>query len=250
MQRYFIDSSQINNTVISITGDDAHHISRVMRMGVNEEVICCNEKGKSYLCVIEAIEGNVIVLNIKEELSEDKELPVHVTIAQGMPKADKLEYIVQKGTELGANGFLPFFASRSIVKWDEKKGRKKQERLRKIAKEAAEQSHRQTVPVVNEPASFNKMLSFANEADVKIVAYEEDAKIGESSNLANALKDVNKDDKIVLVVGPEGGLTEDEVAQLKSEGFITCAFGPRILRTETAPLYFLSAVSYQIELLR
>jgi 16S rRNA (uracil1498-N3)-methyltransferase len=252
LQRYFVSSSQVNADVINIHGDDASHITKVMRMNVGEHVTCCIEGTSSNqvsLCRIEDISNDEVVLHIVKWIDEDRELPVSVTIAQGVPKGDKLELVVQKGTELGAMMFLPFFAARSIVKWDEKKGRKKTERLQKIAKEAAEQSHRNRLPEVSLPVSFKELLKQANRFSMKIVAYEEDAKEGKLHSLASALQQVKGEDTVLVVFGPEGGLAEAEITELKQHGFITCALGPRILRTETAPLYFLSAVSYQTELM-
>jgi 16S rRNA (uracil1498-N3)-methyltransferase len=249
MQRYFVENEQINDNFVTITGDDVRHISKVMRMESGDQFICCNQNGDSAVCEIEEITTTHIGANVVEWIKELKELPVNVTIAQGLPKGDKLELVVQKGTELGAASFQAFSAARSIVKWDSAKGKKKTERLQKIAKEAAEQSHRTIIPTVKEPLSFNRLLESSRDFDLKIVAYEEAAKAGESSNLASALSKVKHGESIFVVFGPEGGLTEAEVEELASNGFIPCSLGPRILRAETAPLYFLSAVSYHTELL-
>lgn len=248
MQRYFVEEVE-NESTVEIFGEDAHHISRVMRMKTGDEILCCFPTGKTAKCVIENITNEKIKLNVVKWIDETNELPVHVTIAQGLPKGDKLELVVQKGTELGAKSFLPFFASRSIVKWDEKKGRKKVERLQKIAKEAAEQAHRNTIPNILDPVPFQRLLDLSSKYDTLLVAYEEDAKQGEKSNLLMTLSRLKYGSSILVVFGPEGGLSPTEIEQLTKHGFITCSLGPRILRTETAPLYFLSAVSYQTELL-
>ncbi|MEC1720179.1 16S rRNA (uracil(1498)-N(3))-methyltransferase [Schinkia azotoformans] len=249
MQRYFVKNDQITENKIEISGEDAHHISRVMRMKPGENIICCSEDGQVARCEIQEITDDLCFASIVEWIDENKELPVFVTIAQGLPKGDKLELVVQKGTEMGAHCFLPFFASRSIVKWDEKKGRKKVERLEKIAKEAAEQSHRTKVPEINEPVNFKTLLNESKNYTYKIVAYEEDAKLGEKSNLFSVLSKLASGDSLLAVIGPEGGLTEEEVSELRNNGFISCSLGQRILRTETAPLYLLAAVSYHTELL-
>lgn len=249
MQRYFVKNQQISENNIKITDEDAHHISRVMRMEPGETIICCSEAGEVARCEIQEITDDLCLVSIVEWIDENKELPVFVTIAQGLPKGDKLELIVQKGTELGASCFLPFFASRSIVKWDEKKGRKKVERLEKIAKEAAEQSHRTRVPEIKNPMDLKTLLKESSRYTYKIVAYEEDAKIGEKRNLASILSKLTINDSLLAVIGPEGGFTEEEISTLRENGFITCSLGQRILRTETAPLYLLAAVSYQTELL-
>ncbi|MFC3882976.1 16S rRNA (uracil(1498)-N(3))-methyltransferase [Bacillus songklensis] len=250
MQRYFVKNEQLNDNKVTIDSEDARHITRVMRMSEGDKVICCNEKGQSALCEIEDISGDEVNLRVVEWLDEAKELPVAVTIANGLPKGDKLELVIQKGTELGASAFIPFMAARSIVKWDSKKGAKKVERWSKIAKEAAEQAHRTKVPEVLEPASLRELVQKSEAYDYKIVAYEEEAKLGEKSNLASVLSNIKQDQSLLVVIGPEGGLSDNEVQSFKENGFVICGFGPRILRTETAPLYVLAAVSYHTELMR
>lgn len=250
MQRYFLKNNQFQEQHVTISGDDAHHIVRVMRMSEGNQVICCNEKGDSALCEIQNISGNEVRLSIVEWLSEQKELPIAVTIVNGLPKGDKLELIIQKGTELGATMFVPFIAARSIVKWDEKKGKKKIERWNKISKEAAEQSHRTVVPQVVDPVNMQQLLHLSKSYDYKIVAYEEEAKAGETTKLHATLSNMNKGESLLVVIGPEGGLTDKEVSILSENDFILCGFGPRILRAETAPLYVLAAVSYQTEMMR
>ncbi|MEH7236077.1 16S rRNA (uracil(1498)-N(3))-methyltransferase [Bacillus sp. JJ1562] len=247
MQRYFVN--QMSETQATILGEDVNHITRVMRMSVGDSIYCCYN-GRVALCAITEITNDMILANVVEWVENASELPVKVCIASGLPKGDKLEYVIQKGTELGASEFVPFVAGRSIVKWDEKKGQKKVERWGKIAKEAAEQSHRTVVPGVSKPLSFKELLSFSQSFTYKVVAYEEDAKRGESSNLARVLSQLKHGDSLFVVIGPEGGLTEKEVTTLIENEFISCSFGPRILRTETAPLYVLSAVSYYFELAR
>ena len=250
LQRYFVANNQLNDNDFSIIGEDVKHISKVMRMSEGDELICINEDGLVAHCKITCTSPDEVKGDVVEYLTQNTELPVKVTVAQGLPKGDKLELIVQKGTELGAFAFLPFQASRSIVKWDEKKSEKKRERLEKIAKEAAEQSYRNIVPKVYSKLSFQQLLKEAENHDIKIVAFEENAKAGEFNNLATSLQKAEVASSIFVLIGPEGGLTHEEVLELEQAGFIPCSFGPRILRTETAALYFLSAVSYHFEMLR
>ena len=249
LQRYFINNEQFNENDVVISGDDYHHITRVMRMDVGGKIYCCNNNGQTAVCKIAKITSSTVLASIVEWVKESSEMPVKVDIASGLPKGDKLEYIIQKGTELGAHSFIPFIAARSIVKWDLKKANKKIDRWTKIAKEASEQSHRHRIPEVHQPFSLQKLIDHSKEYDYKLVAYEEEAKRGERSNLATVLTDLKQDQSLLVVFGPEGGLTDHEVSLLKENGFLACSFGPRILRTETAPLYLLAAVSYQIELL-
>lgn len=246
MQRYFAKNEE---DIFIIQEDDYHHIVRVMRMDVDDEIYCVNDNKKVARCTITNISENEVIAKVVQWIEGEIELPVSVSIVSGMPKGDKLEWIIQKGTELGAYKFIPFMAARSVVKWDEKKGGKKLIRWNKISKEAAEQSHRTMIPEVSTPIDIKQLIRLAEGYDVKLVAYEEEAKEGESSMLTKNLKSMTKGQSILAVFGPEGGLNESEVTLLKDHGFVTCGLGPRILRTETAPLYLLSAVSYHFELM-
>ncbi|MGM0841989.1 MAG: 16S rRNA (uracil(1498)-N(3))-methyltransferase [Bacillota bacterium] len=248
MQRYFINDTYRENDPITITGDDYHHIVRVMRMKEDDEVYAVFKDQASAIARIETISSDSVELSIVKWETTTKELPIKVTIASGLPKGDKLELIFQKGTELGATQFIPFNADRSIVKWDDKKAKKKVERWEKIVKEAAEQSHRLLVPDVSAPISLKQLIEA--KFDYKLIAYEEEARAGEKGNLSKVLSTIEHGQSVLVVFGPEGGLTEKEVEMCKNEGFIPCGLGPRILRTETAPLYVLSAISYQLELMR
>lgn len=250
MQRYFVNNEQVKNNNIYITGEDYHHISRVMRMKQGDHIICVTPDEQSALCEIGEITNEHVMVNILQWNHQSTELPVQITIASGLPKGDKLEWMMQKGTELGAYEFIPFFAARSITKWDNKKIQKRVERLQKIVKEAAEQSHRFYMPKVRLPVTVKELVQLSQLYDYKIVAFEEDAKKGERSNFAKLLQAMRQGETLIIVFGPEGGLTQEEVQLFEKNGFQSCGLGPRILRTETAPLYALAAASYQLELMR
>ncbi|WP_077214026.1 16S rRNA (uracil(1498)-N(3))-methyltransferase [Bacillus dakarensis] len=247
MQRYFVETFKDDQFFLS--HEDRHHIVNVMRLKTGDEIICAYNE-KSALCSIAEITDEQVVAKVIKWEDESVELPIKVAIANGLPKGDKLEWVIQKGTELGASKFIPFTAARSIVKWDEKKAAKKVERWQRIAKEAAEQSHRQLIPEVNTPVNLKSLLQLSRSYDFKLVAFEEDAKQGETSILNSTLSRMEKGQSLLLVFGPEGGLDQEEVALLKENDFESCSLGPRILRTETAPLYALAAVSYHFELMR
>ncbi|KAB2338609.1 16S rRNA (uracil(1498)-N(3))-methyltransferase [Cytobacillus depressus] len=248
MQRYFVNQSAIDN-YFTITDDDYHHIVRVMRMKEGDNLICVDPMKKSAVCSIAEITSEKVIAEVVKWEEESPELPINITIVSGLPKGDKLEWIIQKGTELGAYRFIPFISARSVVKWDEKKGAKKLERWQKIAKEAAEQSHRTNLPEVITPQNMKALIKIAEDYDYKLIAFEEEAKQGEKSELYKTLANIKQSQSLMIVFGPEGGLTEQEVSLLKENGFHACGLGPRILRTETAPLYALSAVSYHFELM-
>ncbi|MDQ0197242.1 16S rRNA (uracil(1498)-N(3))-methyltransferase [Neobacillus ginsengisoli] len=249
MQRYFVNERAKDNRFF-IDAEDRHHIVKVMRMEIGDQIVCVDSEGKSAVCKIAEITDEQVVADVVQWKDEQSELPISITIASGLPKGDKLEWIIQKGTEMGAYEFLPFSASRSVVKWDEKKAAKKIERWQKIAKEAAEQSHRAFLPEVVSPISFKTLLKKSNDYDYKLVAFEEESRNGETSNFSATLQQLKKGESLLMVFGPEGGLTEEEVQLLRENDFSLCGLGPRILRTETAPLYALAAISYHIELLR
>ncbi|MEK3934147.1 16S rRNA (uracil(1498)-N(3))-methyltransferase [Sporosarcina sp. FSL W7-1349] len=246
MQRYFLQHPFDNEGQATISGEDGKHIVRVMRMELGEGLIAVSE-GEAFLSAITEITADGVVIQQQDGPLPSNEMPLHVTIACGLPKGDKLDLIVQKGTELGMAGIIPFQAERSIVKWDEKKGGKKVERLQKIAKEAAEQCHRTRIPTVSSPMTFRQLLAEATNFDVLLLADEEDAKSGEPHKIAERLKNVYHKQTVLAVFGPEGGLSRTEAEALRSAGFLPMSLGPRILRTETAPFYLLSALSYEFE---
>ncbi|HAX72863.1 MAG TPA: 16S rRNA (uracil(1498)-N(3))-methyltransferase [Firmicutes bacterium] len=248
MQRYFLNNDQFNEDIVQITGDDAHHISRVMRQSEGDEIIVCNEDKQSFIVKIIKVDAQVIVCQIVSTIEKNAELPVNVSIAQGIPKGDKFEWVIQKGTECGAFEFVPVSMERSVVKIDQKKEKKKLERWSKIAKEAAEQSHRSVVPTISEVQTFKQFIQYAKQFDICLFAYEETAKAGELFQLKQTLSQIHTGAKVLVLVGPEGGISEKEVTTLLESGFKACALGPRILRTETAPIYILSAISYELEL--
>ncbi len=245
MQRYFLAGKMPEDRRVSITGDDAKHIAKVMRQTVGDKLIVVIDD-RAYKAEILATDFD-IEIRVGDKLEALVELPKKVTIACGLPKGDKLDLIAQKSTELGMYALLPFSAERSIVKWDPAKGEKKIARLQKIAKEAAEQSHRTHVPEILPIHNFKQLLTSAKSYDAVIVAYEEEARQGDRKRFAEILKSLYDKDSVLIVFGPEGGISESEVTALKKSGALFTSLGPRILRTETAPLYALAAISYEFE---
>lgn len=245
MQRYFI-SQPFEEGKLIISGDDAKHIQKVMRMQEGQSIIVVTEN-EAYEAIIDGFEAQDVRVRKSSDALRSNELPKKVTICCGLPKGEKLDLITQKATELGMHELILFEAERSIVKWDSQKGRKKQERLQKIAKEAAEQSHRNVVPVIRDILSFNQLLEQTKQYDVLLVADEEDAKLERRTRFSEILSQAHDQQSICVVFGPEGGLSRNEIHALMGHGFQPISLGPRILRAETAPLYVLSAISYEIE---
>lgn len=247
MQRYFIESAGINEGEFVVTGENARHISKVMRMAVGDEIIVVHENVAN-ICEIVEIDQDVRVKKTGQSIPSP-EMPLKVDIACGLPKGDKLELIAQKATELGMYAMIPFAAERSIVKWDAKKAKKNQERLQKIAQEAAEQSHRTHIPQVEEPISFKQLIQKFAKYDAVFIADEEDAKLENRTSFKQKLQllKTEKELHILCIFGPEGGISRNESKALLEAGAQTMSLGPRILRTETAPFYALAAISYEFE---
>ena len=243
MQKYFVSNDDFLNNII--TSDDVFHIKNVMRGKIGDLIVVSNEN-EEYLCKLVEIAKEYVKYEKVEKLINNNELPVYVSLYQGLPKGDKLDDIIKMSTQFGIDSVIPTIMKRSIVKVDPSKIKNKTIRLNKIAKEAAEQSNRLKVPKVMETIKLDK-IDFS-EYDYKIVCYEESAKDGELSLFKNVVKSLNKDSKICVIVGPEGGIDESEIEYLKKLGFIMVGLGPRILRTEMAILYVLGAISYEMEL--
>lgn len=248
MQRYFLEEAYEVKETYSISGENYHHMVRVMRMEPGQQVFLAFSNRLAIIAEITEIKDSWVLLKEISKEQKEKELPINVTIASGYPKGDKLEWIVQKGTELGSHHFIGFPAKASVVKWDHKKLAKKTERLNKIATEAAEQSHRQFAPSIVLLEKMQELIELFASYDKVLVAYEESAKEGEQSSFAKTLAELKVGETLLLVFGPEGGFSPEEIKVFTENQAILCGLGPRILRTETAPLYALSAISYQFEL--
>lgn len=246
MQQYFIYGSPSAETIEITDKDTIKHMFQVMRLRAGDEVVLVLPDGIKRLAEVVDVESRT--MRIVEELDENVELPVHITIACGFPKGDKFATIAQKATELGATEICGFPAERSIVKWDDKKLAKLAEKLEKVVQGAAEQSKRNIVPSINFVANKKSFVDRFADYDKVFVAYEEAAKDGEKSVLANALSEVSAGDKLLFIFGPEGGITDKEIDTFTQAGAVCAGLGPRIMRAETAPMYVLSAVSYALEL--
>lgn len=247
MQRYFVEQQGDAPDEFTIAGENARHISKVMRMAVGDEIIIVQDNIAN-ICEITAIDQDVTAKKTGRTIASP-EMPVKVDIACGLPKGDKLELIAQKATELGMHALIPFAAERSIVKWDDKKAKKNQERLQKIAQEAAEQSHRTHIPEIVQPVSFKQLVQTFDNYDAVFIADEEEAKLAERTSFKQKLQALNATQalKILCIFGPEGGISRQESTSMLAAGAQTMSLGPRILRAETAPFYALAAISYEFE---
>lgn len=247
MRKFFVNSNQINNNQIEIINEDVNHIKNVLRLDVGEQIKICNsEKVENYICEITDISNKKIICNILENVPGEAEGNVELHIYQGLPKADKMEFIIQKGTELGVCKFIPVSFKRSIVKLSGKDETKKIERWQKIAEVASKQSMRDLIPEVKNIISIKDICERINDYDLVLVAYE----LEENNYIKQELlkiKDKNKNYKIAIIIGPEGGIEEKEVQELKDSGAKIISLGKRILRTETVALQVSSIIMYELE---
>ena len=238
MANFYIDKSDITENCAIITGEEAQHISRVLRMKKGDNVTLCDGEGTFYEAILSDFSDKSVTAEITSLRKAETEPEVKLTIFQGVPKNPKLETIVQKLTEIGAVKIVPVDTKRAVAKLDKSA---KVDRLRKIAREAAKQSKRGIVPEVTHSMSFKKAVEAASEAELSIIAYEEEVE----TSLKMALS--GKSPKTVSVmIGPEGGFEREEVDFAKGKGLVSVTLGKRILRTETAPLVIAGAILYEL----
>ena len=235
MTRFFVSPEELGSDNIQLVGENAGH-AKVLRLKAGEQVLVCDGEGKECLCAVVDSSWNLEVLERRESVSEPG---VRVSVYMAFPKADKLEHVIQKATELGVYEIVAFPSARCVSKPDEKSLKKKLERWQKIAASAAEQSGRGRIPQVVILPSFAEALKRGAQTDLPMMFYENE----QATTLHMALN-AGEWKSAALLTGPEGGLEEKEVKQAMDAGWKVCTLGKRILRCETAPLCALSAVMY------
>ncbi|MCD1261596.1 16S rRNA (uracil(1498)-N(3))-methyltransferase [Paenibacillus athensensis] len=247
MQRYFVAPEQLRADTVVLEGDDAHHLQRVMRAEIGDQFICSNGLDREVQARITALEKGVVTAQIVKELAMNAESAVQVWVAQSLPKGDKMELVIQKGTEIGAARFLPFLSERTVVQYDARKEARRAERWQKIAKEAAEQAHRNCVPKVEAVLTWNELLKLAGEVDAAWICYEKEdgSQLRPALRKALAAGKLEPGRRVLLAVGPEGGFTPQEIAAAEAAGFESVSLGARILRTETAAMVGLTCLFYE-----
>ena len=231
MNSFYIEGCGETGCTAMLQAEEAKHAAQVLRMQPGEEFYAVDEQGRRFFARFESVSKAACSAVLMEELS-DNEAPVRVTLYQGLPKADKLELVVQKLTELGAAALVPVKMERCVVKLDEKDGRKRQERLNRIAREAAKQCKRGGCLEVQEPQSWKQLQAAMQKHDLLLVPWEDAA--GYGMQAAHAEFPDAKD--IGIVIGPEGGMSAAEIAAIEAIGARQITLGPRILRTETAAM--------------
>lgn len=246
MRRFFIEASDIQGDTIIFNKEQSHHMGKVLRFSLGEQISACVGDGTLYLAELDSFGKDSVTAKITETLTGLLETEIPVTLYQGMPKADKLELIIQKCTELGITAVVPVETSRSIIHLDSGKAEKKLERWQKIAQEASQQSKRVTVPEIGPYLNWKHFLKQLEEKEdqLTIVLWEDEQTVRLKEVLRNKKENIAA---INIIVGPEGGLSEQEVAQLREYGVVSASLGKRILRTETAGLAAVSMILYELD---
>ena len=245
MYQFFVEPSQIQDKKVIITGSDVNHIKNVLRLKAGEEIAVRNGvDGKEYRCGIEEFAQDQIICSLRFIREEGVELPSKIYLFQGIPKADKMELIVQKAVELGVFEVIPVAVKRCVVKLDERKARAKVSRWQGIAEAAAKQCKRGIIPVVREPMTMKEAVSYAGEMDVKLIPYELAEDMSHTKKMIEA---VRPGQSVAVFIGPEGGFEQSEVDEALAADIVPVTLGKRILRTETAGLTVLSWLLYHLE---
>lgn len=247
MRKFFVKENQINSELITILDEDVNHIKNVLRLNVGENLqICDIDSSKNYICEILELTAKSVTCKILEEIQSIAEGNVELHIFQGLPKADKMELIIQKGTELGVSEFVPVSFKRSIVKISPKDEKKKIDRWNKISEVAAKQSKRDIIPKVRNVESIKNVCNEIKNYDIVLLAYE----LEENNYIKNELlkiKNTKENYKVAVIIGPEGGIEKEEVEVLENAGAKVISLGKRILRTETVALQVSSIIMYELE---
>ena len=245
MYQFFVEPSQIMGKRIVIQGSDVNHIKNVLRMRVGEEIAVSNGvDGREYRCGIEEFTADEVICSLRFIKEDGVELPSRIYLFQGLPKADKMELIVQKAVELGVYEIIPVAAKRCVVKLDEKKAAGKRNRWQGIAEAAAKQSKRGIIPQIGEVMSMKQAIAFAQQMDVRLIPYELAEDMGHTRELIGA---VRPGQSVAIFIGPEGGFEEAEIQEALQAGIEPITLGRRILRTETAGMTVLAWLGYLLE---
>jgi 16S rRNA (uracil1498-N3)-methyltransferase len=232
---FFVAPTDVADGKLTITGEEAHHAARVLRLRVGEQITAADDTGRVVHAVVTGV-GDVVSADVVKEMSVDDPAP-RITLFQALTKGERFEDVVEKGAEIGVARIVPFVAARSVVRWDERKRAKAIERWRAVARSAAKQSKAPRLLVVDDVADHVRHA--LAEPGLTLVLHEGDA----AAPLRHVLPD-DTPEALVVVVGPEGGFDEDEIGELARGGAEIVRLGPRILRTETAGLVAASIVSY------
>ena len=246
MHHFFVRPEQISGKEAYIEGPDWNHAANVLRVRPGEQVLLSVGEDWNYLCTVREVDraGQRILLSVLEENQDVRELPVKISLYQGLPKSDKMELIIQKAVELGAARVIPVETARCVVKLDRKKAESKRTRWQAISESAAKQSGRSVIPEIAMPMKYAAALKEAADCDIRLIPYENAEGMERTRKI---LESVQPGQKIAVFIGPEGGFEETEIRQAEEAGFEAVTLGKRILRTETAGFVVLSLLMAQTE---
>ena len=250
MYQFFVENTQVQGDEIVITGSDVNHIGNVLRMKSGEKIRVSDSAGKSYFCRISEITPEMVRAGIEREDELGTELSNRIVLFQGLPKADKMELIIQKAVELGASEIIPVAMKNCVVKLDDKKAVAKVSRWQSIAESAAKQSKRTLIPTVQMPVSWKEALNLAKELDITLVPYENERGMQATREIIGG---IGGNESIGIMIGPEGGFSDAEITMVDEAhadcgSFHRISLGRRILRTETAGLATLAMLVYQLDI--
>lgn len=244
MFHFFVSPENISTEAVTVTGGDVNHIKNVLRMKIGEKFIANDGNGGSYCCAVSEIYEDRIVAEILEGQLSSTELPVRLVLFQGLPKADKMELIIQKAVELGVSEIVPVEMARCVVKLDEKKKKSKTARWQSISESAAKQSGRTVIPEVHDAMSYKNALEFAKDFDIVFVPYE---CADSMAKMKEKMNEIKPGMSVGIFIGPEGGFEKDEIEKAVEAGGEIVSLGKRILRTETASIAALAICMFNIE---
>lgn len=245
MYRFYVSADQLAEKEVFISGGDVNHIKNVLRLEVGDWIVACDGNGTDYVSQIQSICSDEVVTSIEKVQPTGTELPVRITLFQGMPKKDKLELIIQKAVELGACEIVPVMTKRTVVKLsEEKKINKRLERWQSIAYAAAKQCDRGIIPTVHKPVSYEEALAMADQLDYNVIPYELQTGMEEARKIVDQ---ACKQRSLGIFIGPEGGFEPEEVERAMTRNIHPMTLGKRILRTETAGMALLSILMFQMQ---
>ncbi len=244
MHRFLVEPNNIHNGQVTLENEDLKHLRQVLRLEPGDSIRVFDGSGMEYEATLLTVDKNKATARILCSFQSDTEPKTHVTLFQGLPKGEKMELVIQKAVELGVYRIVPVITQRSVVQLDKKDREKKAERWSRIAREAAKQCRRAYVPQIDPPMDFKEAIANCGEYDAALLLYENE----EKKCLKELLKcyNINKIKDIVLLIGPEGGFSDQEVEECVLSGFTVAGLGKRILRTETAAISALSILMYEM----
>ncbi len=244
MYQFFVDDAQIGREFVTITGEDVNHIKNVLRMKAGEKIRISNQQGRDYYCEISEVTDTFVQADILNEDAASTELPSKIYLFQGIPKGDRMETVIEKAVELGVYEIIPVAMKYCVVKLDAKKEAAKVARWQKQAEAAAKQSKRSIIPKIHPVMSYKEAVEYAMQCDVRLVPYENERGM---QGTREALSTIKAGTSVSVMIGPEGGFAEDEIAQVK-DSMQVISLGKRILRTDTAGIAVMSMLMLELEM--